>query len=123
LIERTFKDTGIDVEKYLLVCEELGQTPDPSKMPPERSMFPIEVQEAFYLHDVLSDKWDGASGYYMGKDFSALGTYIKVFDILDPLQTLWFLKHIEFYNAKVINDKQEAKRKAEERKLKSKTRK
>ena len=86
-------------------------------------MFPIEVQEAFYLHDVLSDKWDGASGYYMGKDFSALGTYIKVFDILDPLQTLWFLKHIEFYNAKVINDKQEAKRKAEERKLKSKTRK
>ena len=123
MIERTFKDTGIDVEKYLLVCEELGQTPDPSKMPPERGMFPVEVQEAFYLHDVLSDRWDGASGYYMGKDFSALGTYLEVFNILDPLQTLWFLKHIEFYNSKVINDKQEAKRKAEERKLKSKTRK
>lgn len=119
MIERTFKDTGIDVEKYLLVCEQLGQTPDPSKLPPERSMFPVEVLDAFILHDVLSDRWDGTSGYYMGKDFSALGTYIDIFNIIDPQQTVWFLKHIEYYNSKTINEKQEAKRKAEERKAKS----
>lgn len=119
MIERTFKDTGIDVEKYLLVCEQLGQTPDPSKLPPERSMFPVEVLDAFILHDVLSDKWDGTSGYYMGKDFSALGTYIDIFNIVDPQQTVWFLKHIEYHNSKTINEKQEAKRKAEERKAKS----
>ena len=86
-------------------------------------MFPVEVLDAFLLHDVLSDRWDGTSGYYMGKDFSALGTYIDIFDIVDKQQTVWFLKHIEYYNSKVINEKQEAKRKAEERKLKSNTRK
>ena len=101
------------------MCEQLGEEPDPKKLPVERGQFPIEVQEAFLLHDILSDKWEGMSGHYLGKDFSALDTYIKVFKIQDPQTSVWFLKHIEYYNTKVVNETQDRKRKAEERKLKS----
>ena len=48
------------------------------------SSFPLEVQEAFFLHRMLSDRWDGMSGYYQGKDMTALSTYIKVYEITDP---------------------------------------
>ena len=54
--KRSFKDTGIDTEKYLAVCEQLNQEPDPIKMPPAMDSFPLEVQEAFFLHRMLSDR-------------------------------------------------------------------
>lgn len=82
-------------------------------------MFPLEVQEAFMLHDLLSDKWEGMHGTYMGKDYSALRTYIDVLEITDTKTSLWFLKHIDYHNSKTINEKQEKRRKAEERKAKS----
>ena len=59
-------------------------------MPVDRSNFPLEVQEAFMLHDLLSDRWEGMSGSYLGKDMSALQTYIDVFNITNPKQSLWF---------------------------------
>ena len=50
-------------------------------MPMERSNLPLEVQEAFLIHDFLAEKWDGSSGYYLGKDYSALDTYIEFLEI------------------------------------------
>ena len=87
-------------------------------MPVDRSNFPLEVQEAFMLHDLLSDRWEGMSGAYLGKDMSALQTYIDVFDITNHKQSLWFLKHIEHYNSQLINEKQKKRRKAQEQKAK-----
>tara|TARA_Y100000385_G_C13037556_1_gene613711 strand:- start:349 stop:621 length:273 start_codon:yes stop_codon:yes gene_type:complete len=89
-------------------------------MPVERSNFPLEVQEAYMLHDFLSDRWDGMNGYYLGKDYSALETYIKILEIEDTKQSLYFLKHIEFFNSNNINKKIKAQRDAEERKAKMK---
>lgn len=83
-------------------------------------MFPLEVQEAFWLHDFLSDKWDGMNGFYLGKDYSALETYIKHLEITDSVTSLYFLKHIEYYNSELINSRIKAKRDAEERKAKMK---
>ena len=94
LIKRNFKDTGIDINKYL----------------------PLEVQEAYVLHDFLAERWDGASGYYLGKDYSALDTYIKHLEITDPKISLWFLKHIEYHNMQMINEKVKRQREAEKRK-------
>lgn len=110
----------MDVEKYLKVCEQLGEEPDLNKMPVERAIFPLEVQEAFMLHDFLSDKWDSMNGYYLGKDYSALETYINILDIEDAKQSLYFLKHIEYFNSEKINKNIKAKREAEERKAKMK---
>ena len=87
-------------------------------MPVDRSNFPLEVQEAFMLHDLLSDRWEGMSGSYFGKEMSALKTYIDVFNITNPKQSLWFLKHIEHYNSQLINEKQKKRRKAQEQKAK-----
>lgn len=120
LIKRTFKDTGIDIEKYLAVCEQLNQEPDPDKMPPSSDSFPIEVQEAFFLHNMLSDRWDGQSGFYMGKDFSAVDSYLKVYEISNPKQTLYFLKHIEQEHSSMLNEKVKQRHEAEKRKLKNK---
>jgi hypothetical protein len=52
-----------------MLCEQLGQDPDPNKMPLEASAFPYEVQVAFFMFDLLSDRWDGMSGTYLGKDW------------------------------------------------------
>ena len=48
------------------MCHQLGQEPDPDEMPPEIGVFPLEIQEAFLVHAMLPDKWDGACGSYMG---------------------------------------------------------
>ena len=83
-------------------------------MPLDRSSLPLEVQEA------LSDRWDGMNGYYLGKDYSALDTYIEVLEIEDKKTVLYFLKHIEYHNSKNINDKIKQKRDAKERQAKLK---
>ena len=50
-------------------------------MPIEESMFPIEVQFSFLIHSLLPERWDGMSGSYLGKDWSALGTLLDVYEI------------------------------------------
>ena len=89
-------------------------------MPPDVNTLPVEVQEAFFLHRMLGDRWDGTSGYYMGKDYTALQAYLQVFNIENPQQTLYFLKHIETEHASMLNEKVKRERDAEKRKLKMK---
>ena len=111
-LERFFKN-DIDLDKYLKVCEQLGQEPDPNKMPPSRGELPYEVQIAFSIHDMLPDRWDGMSGSYFGKDLSALGTIIDIYEVEDKKQCVFWLKNIEALNSRSINDRmaQERKRK------------
>ena len=67
--------------------------------------FPSEVQEAFLLHSCLPDRWDGMSGMFLGKDWSALGTLLDVFKIEDKKTVVWFLKAIDDRNTDSINEK------------------
>ena len=39
----------------MLLCEQLGQEPDPDKMPLELSDFPGEVQVAFFMFSLLPE--------------------------------------------------------------------
>ena len=87
LIERYFAD-NISTEAYLSMCEQMGKEPDPNEMPPTLGDFPLEIQEAFQIHTMLPDRWDGMSGSYMGKDWSALETLLKVQDVEDK-KTVW----------------------------------
>ena len=82
-------------------------------MPPSMDSFPIEVQQAFFLHQMLSDKWEGMSGFHMGKDVSALGTYLDLYEIKDKKQTLYFFKHIENQHSQLINEKIKKKQDAQ----------
>ena len=65
------------------MCDQLGQEPDLNEMPPELEDFPLEIQEAFVIHAMLPDKWDGASGSYMGKDWSPLKDLLDINEVQD----------------------------------------
>ena len=89
-------------------------------MPPEFSDYPHEVQVAFLIYSMLPDRWDGMSGMNFGKDYSALGTMLEVYDVptKDRALTMYFLKQIEV--RKVEADNKESKRRQEAEKRKNK---
>ena len=78
-------------------------------MPPEDIDFPYEVQQALTIHTILPDRWDGSSGSYMGKDWSALEPLLNIWEVEDKRTVCFFLKHVE--NAHMININDELKRK------------
>ena len=47
----------------MLICYQLGEEPDPAKMPLETLDFPSEVQVAFFIFGFLEDNWDGMTGF------------------------------------------------------------
>ena len=77
------------------MCEQLGQMPDPDKMPLEISVFPDEVQVAFFMFNMLSDRWEGTSGTYMGKDWSHCEYIFSLHEIEDPKIIMYFMKLYE----------------------------
>ena len=106
----------LPVDTYLRLCEQLGEEPDPEKMPPDRSEFPTEVQEAFLIHDMLPDRWEGMSGSYLGKDYSSLSCMLDIYSIENKQLCILFLKHIEARNSQTINKDLERKRKSSQNK-------
>jgi len=96
--------------------ERLGKTPDPKKMPLRREDFPYEVQTAFFIHDVLPDIWDGAGGNYFGKNWSALGTILDVYEVENSKDVILFLRYIDSLTISKKNDELQKDRKREERK-------
>ena len=49
-------------------------------MPLDASVFPEEIQVAFFMHNLISDKWDGMSGTYLGKNWIET---VQIFDIYE----------------------------------------
>jgi len=118
LLDIHFKPGQISLDTYLEICEQKGIEPDPKEMPPTLGDYPYEVQVAFLLHDLLPDRWDGMSGSYFGKDMSALGTLLDIWEVEDKKSTIYFIKHIEARNSSNINKKLERKRKSSQPKAK-----
>lgn len=91
-------------------------------MPLTDADFPVEVQVAFFIFNYLPDRWDGASGAYMGKDWSSLSITFDMFDIVeDRSLTFQFMKIIEAVTIDTTNAKISQKRKASERAAKAKS--
>tara|TARA_A100001015_G_scaffold120215_1_gene133270 strand:- start:167 stop:511 length:345 start_codon:yes stop_codon:yes gene_type:complete len=103
----------------LLLCEQLGETPDPAKMPLEPSDFPEEVQVAFFMFSLLPDHWEGMSGTYMGKYWDGIDYFFKLYEVENPRIILYFMKLYENQVVSYRAEKAEQKRKADERKAKS----
>tara|TARA_B110000211_G_C13662050_1_gene370655 strand:- start:82 stop:420 length:339 start_codon:yes stop_codon:yes gene_type:complete len=101
------------------MCEQLGMEPDPKRMPPSTADLPEEVQHAFMVFNYMSDRWDGMSGSYLGKDWSSVEFFLNLWSIEDKKLVVFFLSNIESVYSKKLNDKQEQRRKAEERKSKA----
>ena len=107
-------------KEYLLVCERLGKTPDPNKMPMSSGNFPYEVQLAFLIHGLLPDRWEGMSGSYLGKEWSAVGALLDAYNIEEKRIILFFIKAIDIINSKVINKNLDKDRKKRDRKSQAK---
>ena len=104
----------------MLLCEQLDQEPDPTKMPLELSDFPEEVQVAFFMFSLLPDYWEGMSGTYMGKHWNGVEYFLNLYEIQNPKTILYFMK---LYEGKLVEykaEQAERRRKAEERKAKAK---
>ena len=102
------------------MCDQLGQEPDPDQMPPEVGDFPHEIQEAFVVHAMLPDRWDGSSGSYMGKDWAPLNDLLDIQGVEDKRTVCFFLKHIEGQSAMNINTELKRKQDARMRQAKNK---
>ena len=98
-----------------MICEQLGEEPDIERMPINEAAFPFEVQYALFVHSLLPDRWDGMSGSYLGKDWSALGDILEIHEVDRRKEVVFFLKYIDVFHSNKMNDDMDKKRKAEER--------
>ena len=99
-----------------MICEQLGEEPDIERMPINEAAFPSEVQYAMFLHSLLPDRWEGMSCSYLGKDWSALGTLLEVHEIENRKDVLFFLKYVDSFHSKKMNEELARQRKADESK-------
>lgn len=114
LIEKFVKSSSdkIDVDKYLLICEKLGQEPDPNRMPPSLSEAPEEIQVAFFIYSALPDRYDSMAGVYQGKDLAPLESLYKIYDVTNQEVVTTFLLKIQQVHSAQLNKQLEQKRKA-----------
>ena len=85
-------------------------------MPLETSAFPAEVQVAFFIFDLLSDRWDGMSGTYLGKDWSSIDFLLNLYEVEHPKIIVYFMKTYEILLVNHRAEEADRKRQAEERK-------
>lgn len=64
-------------------------------MPPDASTFPLEVQVAFFIYNLLSDRFEGMSGTYLGKEWGICISLFNLYKVEDPVTTHFFMKMIE----------------------------
>lgn len=107
-------DQNFTVDRYLKLCEQLGNEPNPQKMPLTQSDFPAEVQVAFFILSFLSDVWDGMSGMYMGKNWAPIAALLDAHEIEDRQTILFLMKTYENTLVNFRAEKEAKKKKPKE---------
>ena len=69
-------------DKYLTLCEQMGQDPSDEKCPPDFEDFPLPVQQAIEVFNRLGDRVVADIGY-LGKDFVSLPIHMEVAGVED----------------------------------------
>lgn len=91
-------DTGMTQEKYLNICEQLGQEPNPDKMPPSWEDLPEIAQIAINTFNALGDRVYPEIGY-IGKDYTNLPILLDIYGIED---TDYFIEILNWLDARAI---------------------
>jgi hypothetical protein len=68
-------------DQYYQMCELMNTAPVEEDVPVEFDDFPVEVQSAFELYQVLQDVWEGMSGTYMGKNMAGINDLFNIYQI------------------------------------------
>mgnify|MGYP001194667284 CR=1 FL=1 len=85
-------------EKYFEMQEQMGQPIEEDKIPPTIEDFPDEVGAAIDIFNRMGDRVYPEIGY-IGKDFTNLDTYMKIYGIEDKD---FLLEIIEWLDARAI---------------------
>jgi hypothetical protein len=95
-------------DQYFEMCELMGTEPVSEQIPVDMADFPDEVQEAFQIYYLLRDVWEGMSGTYMGKDFSTIFDFFRLYSIesQDQLLMLGFIRQIDSIRSEIFHEKQ-----------------
>jgi hypothetical protein len=98
-------------DSYFEMCEMLGQEPIDEEIPVDHNDFPLEVQQSLAIYNLLEDRWDSMGGGYMGKSYTPVFEFLKLYEV-DPLEWLLvieFLQHIDVVRSKLVAEKLKAK--------------
>jgi hypothetical protein len=85
-------------DRYLNMCEQLNQEPDPERMPPGIEDFPDIVIEAINTYNGLSDNVAAEIGF-IGKDYTNLSFFLEVYGIED---TEFFLEILSWLDSRAV---------------------
>lgn len=101
-------EVSMTKEQYFEMCETMGTEPVESQIPVDLEDFPDPVQQAFQIYYVLRDVWEGMSGSYMGKDYSTIFDFFRLYDIdpQDQLLTLGLVREIDSVRSEIFAEKQ-----------------
>lgn len=75
-------EVGIDKDKYLTMCEQMGVEPSETKCPPDIADLPLPIQQALDVFNRLGDRVYPDIGY-MGKDFTSLAIHMEVVGVTE----------------------------------------
>ncbi len=75
---------GLTWDKYLLVCQELGQVPDESKKPLQFEELPFEAQLQVEIYNQMQDTYmlpAMSAPIYTGKDINNLTVLFPIYEV------------------------------------------
>ena len=105
------REDGVDVDQYLMICEQLGQEPKQEDMPVEFSDFHPEVQQAIMIYNLLPSRIAEFSGTYLGKDFGNLSFFFDMYEIERGWRQFYFqvVLMLDSIQSEIIDKKRKAK--------------
>jgi hypothetical protein len=96
-------------EQYFAMCEQMGWEPRDEEIPPDMSSLPYYPQTALILFNLLSDKIEGMSGTWLGKDFSSLQTFMDIYEVDNRRDVLDYIMVIHDVYGKYYREQQKVK--------------
>ena len=96
-------DTGMTRERYLELCEQMGNEPIEEEIPPDWSDLPEIVTYAVNTFNLMGDRVYPEIGY-VGKDYTNLNHYIELYAIDDKEFFLHILSWLDSRAIKKSSD-------------------
>jgi len=99
-------------DSYFEMCEMMGSEPVEADIPVEFDDLPVFVQETFNIYSYLSDRWEGMSATFMGKDYNIVFNLFEIFSIdsADKHLMLKIMSSLDRIRGSIIRKKQESKK-------------
>jgi len=85
-------------DRYLTMCEQLGNEPNEDDMPPDVDDLPEIIQKALHIYNSLGDRVLPEVGF-LGKDYTNLHLYMEVHEIEDKE---FFLDIISWLDSRAV---------------------